>query len=187
MVIMGPHLLCLDTNCASLHQCSSLCFEGDSPSTETLQTLLGSAGACPEHLEEGPAQKTFLRNSTHISLVPKAPLLSASRVPAVPSEPHSGPPAPKTLCWGRLPVFMNALLQVLASKQKQNLHVQIYLPVSKHSPVLALQWVKPAPHKSRQKLIPIFNGKNTVLFNTLFLLIHHYNCSSSKDTNILFL
>lgn len=83
-----------------MHQCNSQRFKGESPSTETLQPLLGSAGGCPEHVQEGPAQTLFLRKQVHTSyLYQKPPLLSTSRAPAVPSELPSGPPAPKTWCW----------------------------------------------------------------------------------------
>lgn len=85
----------LDTNNASPCQCNSLCFKGDSPSTKTLQALLGSAGGCPEHMEEGPARTIFLRKQPPTShLYQKPPLLSTSRVSAVPSELHSGPKNP---------------------------------------------------------------------------------------------
>lgn len=181
-------MFCLDTNCASLHQHNSLCFKGDSlkPCNPSWGQLVHAQNTCKKGLLQ--QYSSGIPHTSH--LYQKPPLLSPCRASAVPSEPHSGPPAPKPCAgsyMGRLPVFMKVLLQILLFKQKQNSYVQISLPVNKHSPVLALQWVKAAPHKSRQKLIPTFNGKVTVRFNTLFLLIHQYNCSSRRDTNILFL
>lgn len=146
----------LHTNYASLRQCNSLfnslCFKGDSPSSETLQALLGAAGGCPQHLEE-PAQAIFLRSSHTKLSCTKSHLCCPHQSSAAPSELHSGPAAPKTRAWKSTPVapiFVKILLKSLLFKQKQKLYVQISLSVDKHSPVLALQWVKPAPCKSRQ-------------------------------------
>lgn len=90
----------LHTNYASLRQCNSLfnslCFKGDSPSSETLQAVLGAAGGCSQHLEE-PAQAIFLRSSHTKLSCAKSHLCCPHQSSAAPSELHSGPAAPKTL------------------------------------------------------------------------------------------
>lgn len=92
--------------------------------------------------------------ATQNSLVPKATSDVHTQSSAVPSELHSGPAAPRVPCACKsthvAPIFVKSLLKSLLFKQKQKLFVQIALSLDKHSPVLALQWVKPAPCKSRQ-------------------------------------
>lgn len=77
-----------------------LCLKGDSPSTETLQALLGSAGGCPELLEEGPAQTIFLREQPHTSdLYQKPPLPGHIQSLCSPLWAPPWATCPKTLCW----------------------------------------------------------------------------------------
>lgn len=91
--------------------------------------------------------------ATQSWLVPKATSAVHTQSSAVPSELQSGPAAPKPCACKSThvaPIFMKILLKSLLFKQKQNLYVQISPSVDKHSPVLALQWIKPAHCKSRQ-------------------------------------
>lgn len=125
---------------------------------------------------------------THVLLVPKATSAVHIQSPCSPLWAPFWATCPKNPVLGaKCQSSRRFCYKFYYSSKKQNSYVQISLPVDKHPPVHALQWVKAAPCKSRQKLLLTFNGKVTVLFNTLFLLIHQYNCSSARDTNILFL
>lgn len=100
MVMMGASFILAEYKLCLTAQCKALCPKGDSPSTETLQALLGSAGGCPELLEEGPAQTIFLREQPHTSdLYQKPPLPGHIQSLCSPLWAPPWATCPKTLCW----------------------------------------------------------------------------------------